>query len=56
MKDYLPATTKGAAFRLIGCEKVQIRDNQWEVHFQPTVLLMQMAAKEVKTDLPVEVK
>lgn len=56
MKDYLPATTQGAAFRLTGCEKVQIRENQWEVPFQPTVLLMQMAAKEAKTDLPVEVK
>lgn len=56
MKDYLPATTKGAAFRLTGCEKVQIRDNQWEVPFQPVVSFRKMAAKEVKTDLWVEIK
>ncbi|SEW53858.1 right-handed parallel beta-helix repeat-containing protein [Chitinophaga arvensicola] len=56
MKDYLPATTLGAAFRLTGCEQVHIRENKWDVPFQPEVSVIQMPAKEVKTDLPVTKK
>jgi hypothetical protein len=54
MKDYLPAASERASFKLTACEKVDISDNDYALPFKPEVQLDGMLRKEVRTDLTVK--